>query len=361
VRREARGLRAAIEQRGRLLFIAAALIALLPVAAEAHEKWFFDSRTYPLRWDLFVSDGPAIAALAVLALFIALAIVWRVRGRTDFLPLPERLGATPQARRVIYALLPLVIGLHVAIPLLYGGTHATLLSPNVELHGAPAYLCGIIEIWIALSFLYGGLTRAAAVGLALLWAVGIAIAGFQSMLDNVLWLGIATFFFMAGRGPIAVDRFMFPAFEPSDALARHAVAALRIGLGASFLIVAFTEKLANVPYALAFLQRYQLNFTGFFGVPLSDHTFVLVTGGIELLVGLCLIFGVFVREIIIVTWLPINLTLTYFGAPELIGHLPIYGIMALLLIWIPGPENANQWISGLHLFHSARERAKKAA
>jgi len=139
-------------------------------------------------------------------------------------------------------------------------------------------------------------------------------------------------------------------------LARNAVIALRIGLGASFVIVAFTEKLANLPLALAFLQKYPLNFTWFLGPPLSDHTFVLAAGAVELLVGLCLLFGVFAREAIVVAWLPINLTLTYFDTTELIGHLPIYGIMALLLIWIPGRANRDEWIQGLRFFRTAARR-----
>ncbi len=333
-----------------------ALVVALPIPASAHEKWFIDATKYPLRWDLFVRDGPLWSVLATVAVVAGLAVLWRIRGGRDFLPYPERLGATAQSRRIVYGLLPLVIGLHTALALLSDGTHGALLSPNVQLHGAAAYVCGLVEIWIALSFFYGGLTRVAAIALALLWIAGLALAGVRDMLDNVLYLGIAAFFFMAGRGPIAVDRFMFPRFEPPARLARNAVIALRIGLGASFVIVAFTEKLANLPLALAFLQKYPLNFTWFLGMPLSDHTFVLAAGAVELLVGLCLLFGVFAREAIVVAWLPINLTLTYFDTTELIGHLPIYGIMALLLIWIPGRANRDEWIQGLRFFRPAARR-----
>nr|MDQ2664206.1 hypothetical protein [Candidatus Eremiobacteraeota bacterium] len=56
---------------------------------------------------------------------------------------------------------------------------------------------------------------------------------------------------------------------------------------------------------------------------------------------------------IIIAWLPINLTLTYFDSTELIAHLPIYGIMALLLIWIPGTANRLQWTQGLGLFRES--------
>ncbi len=326
-----------------------AVLALVPLPSDAHEKWFLDAHQYSLRWDLFVSGGGLVAAALVACVVVTLAFVWRKRGRRDFIPPPERFGATAEGRRTIYALLPLIIGVHAAVPLFYDGSHGILFSQNNQLAGAPAYVCGIIEIWIGLSFLYGGLTRLAAIALAVLWVAGIPLVGLQSMLDNILFLGIAAFFFMAGRGPIAVDRFMFPALEPSPNLARHAVLALRLGIGASFTIVAFTEKFANLPFALAFLQRYPLNFTSFFHVPMSDATFILCAASVELLIGLSLFFGIFAREIIIVAWLPINLTLTYFNAVELIGHLPIYGIMALLLIWIPGRVNRDEWVAALAL------------
>lgn len=325
------------------------LMALLPIQARAHEKWFIDAARYPLRWDLFFSAGPIVCAVAVAVITAALAFVWRARGGRDFLPSPEYFGATPEGLRIVYALLPLIIGLHVAIPLFYDGLNGMLFSPNVHLYGAAAYVCGLIEIWVSVSLFYGGLTRLAALLMVALWLAGVFIAGIQPMLDNALYLGVAAFFFLAGRGPIAIDRFMFPRFEPPAALARHAVTALRIGIGASFVIVAFTGKLANLPLALAFLQRYPINFTAYFSLPLSNHTFVLVAASVELLIGLCLLFAIFTREIIILAWLPMNLTLTYFGTTELIGHLPIYGIMALLLIWMPG-KSSREWVAGLRLF-----------
>ncbi len=68
---------------------------------------------------------------------------------------------------------------------------------------------------------------------------------------------------------------------------------------------------------------------------------------VELLVGLWILLNVFPREIVVIAWFPINLTLTIFNWVELIGHLPIYGILALLLIWTQDEENEDLWRSGL--------------
>ena len=123
--------------------------------------------------------------------------------------------------------------------------------------------------------------------------------------------------------------------------------AVRVGVGLSLAVVAFTEKFANLPLGLSFLEEYPLNFTGTLGVPLTDEAFVLCAGAVELLVGLWLALGIFVREVVVVAWFPTNLTLTLFAWEELIGHLPIYGVMAVLLVWGAGPKNLSLWTEGL--------------
>jgi uncharacterized membrane protein YphA (DoxX/SURF4 family) len=128
---------------------------------------------------------------------------------------------------------------------------------------------------------------------------------------------------------------------------RRAVTALRIGLGLSLIFVAFTEKLANIPLASDFLKSYPLNFTAALGMPMPDETFILCAGAVELLVGLWILFGIFPREIILIAWIPINMTLTIFNWAELIGHLPIYGTLAVLVLWSPGSENEALWLKGL--------------
>ena len=85
----------------------------------------------------------------------------------------------------------------------------------------------------------------------------------------------------------------------------------------------------------------------YLGIPMSNETFILCAGAVELLVGLWILLGIFPREIILIAWIPINLTLTIFNWTELIGHLPIYGTLAVLLVWSLGPENLQLWLRGL--------------
>jgi uncharacterized membrane protein YphA (DoxX/SURF4 family) len=325
----------------------ASLVAAATAPAAAHEKWFFNAAGHPLRWDLFFRPLPLALAGAVTIATLVATIVWRARGERGFLPGPSVFGATARGKSILYGLLPLIIGVHCAVPLLVDGTETRLFSPNDTMTSAPAYIVGVCETFVALSFFYGGLTRISAVLLAAIWFASFWIVGPEATLENTLFLGVAVFFFMTGRGPLSIDRLLLPNLEPPAWLVRNSVIPLRIGLGISLTVVAFTEKLANQPLALDFLKTHPLNFTAALGLPLSNELFVLCAGSVELIIGLWITLGIFNREIVIIALLPFNLTLSVFNQTELAGHLPFYGIMALLLVWETGSENRREWLAGV--------------
>lgn len=318
----------------------------LATFADAHEKWFIDSRPYPLRWDLFFRPLPMVMVAAVLLITFAVWLFWRKR-QAPFIPGPEKWAASDERRSALYGLVPLLLGIHTAVPLLVSGVTGHLFSPDNELPGGWKYILGVAQTGIALALFYGAFTRLMAVALAALWFLGIFIVGIQPMLDNALYLGLAGFFFCAGRGPISIDRLVVPIYEPKPDLMSKAFPIARIGLGLSLCVVAFTEKLANMPLALGFLEKNNLNFTPAFGLPMSNEMFSLCAGCVELLVGLWILFGIFPREITLIAWLPINASLTVFNWTELVGHLPIYGLLAVLLLWTPGEQNVRLWLRGL--------------
>jgi hypothetical protein len=231
--------------------------------------------------------------------------------------------------------MPLVIGLHCAMPLFVGGAERFLLVPSMPL--AWNFSGGVIalfEIVIALAFAYGALARPAAVLLAVLWVAGMVFFGVLQPLEQAIFLGIAFFIFTTGRGPLAFDMALKRLHQPIERLVPLGVPVLRTLTGIGIIFAALDEKLLNVPMGLSFLSAYPFNFfpaIGFSGV--SDRDFVLMVGTVELAFGLLLISGAFVRLMILILWVPFNLTLPFLGWRELVGHLPIYGVMALLLIW----------------------------
>jgi uncharacterized membrane protein YphA (DoxX/SURF4 family) len=334
---------------GRLLAATITVLAWLASApvAVAHEKWFIAGEPPALAPSGFFSAYCLSAVAVAVAVTVLAAFFWRRRGRRDLIPGPERLGATDEGIARFYSFVPIVIGIHFAVPLLVLGVQGQLFSPNNVLDAPWIFILGTWQIAIALSFLYGGLTRVFAASLAVLWVIAGLVVGWESAFENLHYLGAAVFFFCKGRGPYSIDRLLFPRLAPSPALAGHGLKLLRISVGAGFVFVAFTEKLANPTLAHAFLAQFPLNFTASTGFPLSNAVFIWCAGTTELLLGLFLAFGIFPRMIIIGAWGIINLTLTIFSWIELVGHLPIYGIMAVLLVWAPSEKTSTLMRRGI--------------
>jgi len=59
---------------------------------------------------------------------------------------------------------------------------------------------------------------------------------------------------------------------------------------------------------------------------------LLGAGVVETAAGLALLSGYLTRVVILVLLVPFNLTVPFLPAEELIGHLPIFGILYVLLV-----------------------------
>ena len=307
-----------------------------------HERWFIDSTPFPIHWSAALEPG-ALAAVGVAVGVVAVsAWVWRKAHRNPVVPGPAELGAGPDSRAVLLGALPLILGLHLAIPLFVSGINLELFAPNLVLREAGsvplqspfAAIAAVGQIGIGLALFYGAFARPAALALLVLWLLGAVRFGPVLLLEHAIVPGTAATLWITGRGPLAVDALLGHRFaRPARSRLRSALTPLRIGTGLSLVTLALTEKLWNLPLGLAFLERYPVNFLPSLGIPLSDETFLLAAGTVELTAGLLLLANVYVRLGILVPWLPFNITLAAFGWQELVGHLPIYGAMAALAIW----------------------------
>ncbi len=300
-----------------------------------HERWFTDEVKFPVQFDTWSSADSIVPVAVALAITVVATIIWRARGRQSVVPGPIALGMPWENYVRLLSWVPLVIGVHMGVTLLVSGVNRQLFVPNLELPvNLLGGLLGMVEIAIALSFIYGALARPAAAALALTWIIGTLIFGPLRLIEHTEILGIALFLFATGRGPLAFDMALDRLNKPLAPLIPYAVPVLRVSLGIALMVVAFTEKLWNIPMGLAFLSEHHFNFFPYIGLPSIDDTkFLLIAGTIELIVGLMLITGTYVRLIIVLTLIPFNLTLPFLGWRELVGHLPTYGILALLLLW----------------------------
>jgi hypothetical protein len=319
-----------------------------------HERWFV-SRQHPVDFSQVLTAQTAVPiAIALVATGVAV-LVWRMRGRREVVPGPLQLGMEWEHYERLLSWMPLVIGLHTAVPLLVAGVQLQLFVPNLRLpYNFFGGVVALAEILIALSFVYGAATRIGAAFLGLRWLVGAIWFGALLVLEHALLLGVAFFMFVMGRGPAALDMTLQRLHRPLERLVPRAVPMLRVLTGIGIVVLAFTEKLWNVPMGVDFLQRYPLNFFPAIGFEsVGDAEFILIAGTVELTFGLLLISGAFVRLMTLILWVPFNLTLPFLGWRELVGHLPIYGIMALIVIWgEERKETQRAFVSGVKMKES---------
>jgi hypothetical protein len=94
----------------------------------------------------------------------------------------------------------------------------------------------------------------------------------------------------------------------------------------------------RVTTGLAFVGDHPtLNFVHtVIGVPwFTDDLFVLLVGLTEATLGALLISGRLPRLVVLGMWAPFHLGIPLLASQELIGHLPICGVMYLLLVCEP--------------------------
>jgi hypothetical protein len=303
---------------------------VVPTRPLAHEKWFVDDPgAFGADWDFATSA----ASLALIAAVAVIALVWHIVGGR--LPRPELPFLEPLGRLAPW--IPRLLGIHLGVSLLSLAVQDAYLAPNLSLEDVPggvviAFLEGLLGVW----FIAGAWLRPAGLVTLLLGPLAALLAGPVAMLEAVDLLGIALFLVVL---PPSRDRY--GAVEPAPETAAVAIFALRVCAGLALVVLAFSEKFANPALAREFIGNYPaFDLFDLLGLPLSGDAFIRLAGAIELLFGLLLISGRIPQVAVIVAGIPFNATLFFLGRTELIGHLPVYGVMLALLVYGSSPRYA---------------------
>jgi hypothetical protein len=231
--------------------------------------------------------------------------------------------------------MPFAVRLHLAVSLVGLMSMGDYLSPDMDLPATPAgIVLGAVMALVAIGMATGWHARRAAILLIAAGPLGVAMFGISPVLQRIDLLGLAVFVLVAGAGRWSADFEQGRAGDLSLLNAARAIWALKVGAGVALIVVAFVEKLANPQLALSFLAEHpQLNVAHQLGLGMSDLAFIRAAGVIEVLFGLLLISGALPQVCVLVAGIPFNATLWFFGATELVGHLPVYGAMLVLLVY----------------------------
>lgn len=294
----------------------------------AHATWFTPDRP-PYDWSFAWEP----ATLILIAAGVAVAAGWRLLA--ERLPSPEIGLLRPIGRLAPWV--PRLLAIHAGVSLLAQAARGEYLAPALRLpDGAFGSALGILEGIVGVWLITGFRVRPAAGLLVVAGPLGMLGYGVVPILERVDLLGIALFLALIPPGDARAG-----ATRAAPRRLESALLALRVLVGATLIVVAFTEKLARPELTLAFLNRYPaFNVVHILGLDLGDLAFVRVAGAIELLFGLLIISGAMPQLAVIAAGIPFNATLFFLGPSELIGHLPIYGAMLALLVYGSNPETA---------------------
>lgn len=304
-------------------------LSILPISAFAHVRWFIDSDTIPnvpFNMNANTGFGLLFILLFVSSIFL-LENLGQKNGTLLFFMLRKDWGFCENIHWYI------LIGL-LNIVLINNLMLGEYLAPNLLLD--PSVIVIGIIIQSAVLVLIPFSVTLVGVALSLVAFLNFIFFTPDIALDYFFeFLGVGAAFVFIGQKLCRFDhRFL------SFIIPRHwnnetaAVLSLRIGLGLQLLELAIHNKFIDTGYALIFVETYShYNFMQLLGWNSFSHTdFVFFAGFFEATFGLLLITGYSPRVVSITLGIIFTTTAIVSGIEELVGHLPILGVLLILII-----------------------------
>lgn len=267
------------------IFFTLMLVFFPFLQASAHVKWFVDS-------DAIVESQHGSTAFYYLTSkevfvwsFITIVVV-------GIFALIDRRLKSPQSveqyaarhKNTLERIAQVMLGLFlVSVSLLW----KIVLIPEFPIDSHYMLLLGSVQIIAGTLFIFNLYSRLGSI--LLLGLVGLMTfhVGWIAFFENIILITLAIFFYVRHSSPSSF------AFRFND----HVLEMVRIGVGISLIVLAFTEKLMYPELSLSFLDVHHWNFMQhFFGVEwFSNELFVLSTGFAEMIFGILFIFGYITR------------------------------------------------------------------
>jgi uncharacterized membrane protein YphA (DoxX/SURF4 family) len=297
---------------------------LLPSVALAHTKWFAEESLSP-----FSSTEPTALYLSawVLIIVLVVAIGMFVEKKRWF-----NFGFLQPKKPHVFERAASTFAMVTGTFFIIAGTHEYLFSPNLSPEsGVPMSLI-FIQIAIGFAFLLGIASRLAAIALSLLWCSLFIYIEPILVIENVWVLSTALFITLMGN-----EYFSIVSFASLRSLAapykKYALSILRVGTGATLMILGLSEKILAPEFGVNFLSSHHWNFMHQLGFTYSDYLFTLSAGAVEFLFGLIFVLGIATRLNALVVAVVFSIPLFILGPVELAGHLPHFAAVVLLLLF----------------------------
>lgn len=311
--------------------VAAFTVGLLPAkTAWAHVKWFVKEEGGDSIVHFSFTETTVQIWTAIILVCVGIAVLL-----DRFLPEPPRrfLEFAKRHRPRILRLFQVLVGLALLVTALQGA----IIAPHLEGVGSAGLLLRFVEGAIGLLLIADRAVRLAAGLMVGLFLVGMLQFGFVSSLEYFNFLGVALFLLLNSLD----ETHRFASLKP------YALPLLRVHTGIALGVLAWTEKLIDPALAIRFLEQNQVNFMQALGIEqFSNRFFVLCAGCTELIFALIFALGLITRiNTLALAGFLVSSNLYFFlvgktseAFLELTGHLPIFAIAILLILYGAGPR-----------------------
>lgn len=288
----------------------------------SHVKWFAPSQ---LGGNEFINASQsAWIILAVLASLVALVKLEDSKLYKAFC------SAIETKTKNLRSFTPTIVRLVAGSLLILGPLSGYCLAPDIYgFSGQSIY--SLLFIAIGMLFIAGLFVRIAAISLIVLWAASFSYANAITLIEHLEYVGIGIYLALRGGARYSLDNKLKSDFLSSlDRWRGWSLGGIRVPIGISFVVLAFSEKLFNLDLAKMFLAEYEWNILSFAGV--SDEFFIIIAGTIELILGIGLAMNIASRAVVLALLGMMLTTAVFLGVHELLGHLFAIALATVVLV-----------------------------
>ncbi len=232
---------------------------------------------------------------------------------------------------------PTIVRYSTALLIIFNFWKGYLLAPNFDFNdGAVSLLINAVLIAVALLLVFGAYTRTAGAALLILFGLSALILRDPLQLfEHLEYVGLGLFLMLSSSGKFSVQPRLSDPLESLASRSWLATPLLKTFAGLSLVVLAFSEKLANMTLSNEFLLQYNWNFLSSFGV--SDRNFIIAAGIIEVLLGLTLILNLASRLGTLALLCVMLATAILLGPEEIFGHM--FAVAVVAAVWV-GPNES---------------------
>ncbi len=296
-------------------------------SASAHIKWFVEEEqviaTKRGLYPFFNMESSEVWIWLGIS-----AIVVFVYGLVDkFVKEPNALNNfANKNKKVINRIAQIVLGIFL---ITVSFVWKIILVPTIDVNSTLTLVLSLVQVFIGIMYIFNFYPKVASI-LLIAFCFGLGIfSGLITLLENLILISLAIYFFIEN----SKDNKNYEIWN------KYSLFIVRLGVGLSLIVLAFTEKLAYPELSLAFLETHNWNFMQGIFPWFTNELFVLSVGFAEMIFGVLFILGYMTRitTILIAIFFAFSVTtmLMQFGLWE-VEDLVVYTAAIIFLFFGSG-------------------------